>query len=116
MCSHSNKDASDRDHAQTFYQSTQKSEFTPVNKVNVKPENEKLTKSDEKLNQPIDKVGSEPSAENDRQSPNINPEVGIFNKLSNIWTNRNESTASETSKKHKDQPNLVKSFKKFFKD
>lgn len=48
-------------------------------------------------------------------SPKASPETGIFDKISRIWTNGNENTASDTSQKNQKQIDLVKNFKKFFK-
>lgn len=61
------------------------------------------------------KDSSKSAIEPEITSPKTSPETGIFNKISSIWTNRNENTTSDTSQNEKKQPDLVKSFKKFFK-
>lgn len=57
------------------------------------------------------------STENEPQtnSPKTSPEIGIFKKISGIWMNRNENTASDDQQKNKNKPDLVKNIKKLFK-
>lgn len=55
-----------------------------------------------------------------RQAPKTIDDTGIFNKISSIWTKRNENTASDATHKQRNDKNqddsIVKSFKKLFKD
>lgn len=53
--------------------------------------------------------------QNTTNSPKTSPEIGIFDKISSIWTNKNENTASDAAQKTNKKPDLVKNFKKFFK-
>lgn len=66
--------------------------------------------------QPANETDSPKSTIKPITSPKTSPETGIFNKISSIWTNRNENTTSDNSQNKKKQPDdIVKSFKKFFK-
>lgn len=65
-----------------------------------------------------------PESAINNDDPNISSttstDTGIFNKLSSIWTKRNENTASDSSsqkQQNKNQTNnIVQSFKKLFKN
>lgn len=62
--------------------------------------------------------------DNTKTTQKTSADTGIFNKISRIWTKRNENTASDTdtdtSNKQQNEKNqsdsFVKSFKKLFKD
>lgn len=62
--------------------------------------------------------------DNTKTTQKTSADTGIFNKISSIWTKRNENTASDTdtdtSNKQQNNKNqsdsFVKSFKKLFKD
>lgn len=59
-------------------------------------------------------------SDNTNKSPKASDDTGIFNKISSIWTKRNENTASDTSHKQQNNKNqsdsIVKHFKKLFKN
>lgn len=48
------------------------------------------------------------------KSPKTTPEIGIFDKISSIWMNKNENTASN-DQHNKNQPDIIKRFKQLFK-
>lgn len=58
--------------------------------------------------------------DNNNDRPKTTANTGIFNKISSIWTKRNENTASDATHKQQNDKNqsdnIVKSLKKLFKD
>lgn len=107
-CSHSTKDESNLDKLSQIRQVNQekpKRQENHLNQINGQTEIKPTIHID------TNRSATEP----DIKSPKTSPETGIFNKISSIWTNRNENTASDTSQKDKPKPDIVKSFKKFFK-
>lgn len=117
-CSHSTKDESNLDKLSQIRQVNQekpKRQENHLNQINGQTEIKPTIHIDEKPTQQIHTDTNRSATEPDIKSPKTSPETGIFNKISSIWTNRNENTASDTSQKDKPKPDIVKSFKKFFK-
>lgn len=117
MCSHSN---------------TNKTNFNQENPINSKsiPTNPTQSVPNEPIQSHIDvkAIHADTSTtkldtnnnDNTKKSPKTSADTGIFNKITSIWTQRNENTTSDATHKQQNDKNhsdgIVKSFKKLFKD